>query len=78
MSLDPVRAARVRRMVPNPSTWHGAAMLQMKRIEGGRIMEYGTIWKSKLASDRIPILSGKTEIVFASVDDLIAAGWAVD
>jgi hypothetical protein len=79
MSLDPERAARVRRMVLDRSTWPGG-VLRMKRVEDGvAIVEFGMIveaepdWIAIAVDD--PVIGVRT---FASIEELIAAGWAVD
>ena len=79
MARDPVRAARVRRMVPDKTTWPGPS-LSMKRIEGDRIMEFGVIWNQDVMPDGriyLTLLNGREE-PFDSIEELIAAGWAVD
>lgn len=76
--LDPVRAARVRRMVTDPDTWPGAE-LRMKRIVDDRIVAFGKIADPDDADgDRILLTRGGVIDRFESVEELIAAGWAVD
>jgi len=78
--MDSKREARVRRMVPDPTTWPGA-YLCMKRYENDRIVEFGAIFGFTdtggiaMYVDNVP---EKRVAVFPHVDDLIAAGWAVD
>ncbi|KAA0573468.1 hypothetical protein [Azospirillum sp. Sh1] len=76
MALDPVRAARVRRMLPDKTTWPGT-VLAMKRIEEGCIVEFGDI-RSSTAPFFIHLGPGRAPLRFDTVDELIAAGWAVD
>jgi hypothetical protein len=79
MSLDPERAARVRRLVLDRSTWPGG-VLRMKRVEDGvAIVEFGMIveaepdWIAIAVDD--PVIGVRT---FANIEQLIAAGWAVE
>lgn len=75
MSLDPSRAARVRHMVLDRSTWP-SNVLHMKRIEGDCIVEYGVIFRAELPVGIQP--NHGAHITFKTLDDLINAGWAVD
>jgi hypothetical protein len=80
MSLDPVRGARVRRMVLDQSTWPNQRALPMKRIIGGR-GEFGVI-RAPVDPSNIVISyyedPNRHQGRFGSVEELIADGWAVD
>lgn len=81
--MDSVREQRVRRMVPDPSTWPQQSHLWMKRIDRHAnqsvSVEFGKLrW---LPSGRIAIacdLPQEALYIFENVDSLIKAGWAVD
>jgi len=79
MSLDPVREARVRKMVLNPSTWP-SDQLCMKKISGNNLMnaEFGVMVEWPLPELVIFSHGGENFQKFESLDELIAAGWAVD
>jgi hypothetical protein len=74
--LDPIREARVRRMVLDPSIWP-QRYLCMKRI--GVKFEFGII-ASDVRPNRIVITDlGHVQIAaFDNIDQLVEAGWAVD
>ena len=74
--LDPVREARVRRMVPDPTTWPGG-VLRMKRL--GKVPDFGMV--IRMTEGRVAILVEypvPTTVVYPDLDALIAAGWCVD
>jgi hypothetical protein len=80
--MDSVRENRVRRMVPDPTSWPQSSHLAMKRIsntkEHGTDVEFGKLrW---LPSGRIAISCDLPETlhIFENVDALIRAGWLVD
>ena len=78
--MDSVRENRVRRMVPDPTTWPQSSHLCMKRYdESNRSVEFGNLqW---LPSGRIVIrcdLPAEALHLFENIDSLIAAGWCVD
>lgn len=79
VKLDPVREARARRMVLNPTTW-ATDVLPMKRMV--HPMEFGVIYLQNVSPNRIIISASPGEnraaIIFGSIDELVAAGWTVD
>jgi hypothetical protein len=79
VKLDPVREARVRRMVLFPGTWPGAC-LHMKRL--AEPMMFGVIYPEGIQPGRICISASPGEnrvaVYFDSLEALIEAGWAVD
>lgn len=80
MSLDPVRAERVRKMVPNQAAWP-MRHLPMKKIEGGRIIKFGRI--VSVGCDGIVLAADDESVAipplhFVDVEELIRDGWAVD
>jgi hypothetical protein len=74
--MDPVREARVRRMVLDRSTWPGRALC-MKRTDTR--MDFGVIYEAEQ-----PIVihhhphEGTGVWTYQTIDELIAAGWCVD
>jgi hypothetical protein len=77
MPLDPVREARVRRMVPDRSTWPGG-VLRMKRLHKA-MPDFGAVLL--MTEGRVAILVEypvETTVAYPDLDALIAAGWAVD
>jgi hypothetical protein len=79
MSLDSERAARVRRMVADPTTWPGG-VLRMKRVEDGvAIVEFGMIARIEPGRIILAVDDPAEDVrIFAGVEELIQAGWAVD
>lgn len=82
--MDKDLADRARRMVPDPSTWPDFPRLHMKRFtpDGLHWAEFGTMVYGDIdpRSDQLIVRSkdGKRKTTFASLDDLIDAGWTVD
>lgn len=78
-TLDPVRADRARRMVLDESSWPGDRLC-MKRMTSP--MQFGVILKGSAVSGHIEIIEHPGvepfSIVFASIEELVAAGWTVD
>lgn len=80
MSLDPQREALVRKMVPDKSTWP-SPFLRMKQLVNGTFLDFGQI--EDVAADGSIVItdleSGLDEaLYFDNLDQLVAAGWAVD
>lgn len=76
--MDSVREQRVRRMVPDPTSWPQESHLCMKRYDNNQPVEFGNLrW---LPSGRIAISCDQPETLhlFENVDALIKAGWVVD
>jgi hypothetical protein len=75
---DP-RIERVRRMVPDRTTWPGGRLC-MKRIVDGQIIEFGMMAPRGSGSYFNICVDDPHEALctYANLDDLIAAGWRVD
>lgn len=79
MSLDPIREARVRRMLFDQSTWPNPRVLPMKRIMNNGNGSFGVIKPPVNPNDiRIITYDGQPFEQFENIEELIAAGWTVD
>jgi hypothetical protein len=65
-------------MVADPTTWPGG-VLRMKRVDGAAIVEFGLIARIEPGRIILAVDDPAEDVrVFAGVDELIQAGWAVD
>ncbi|MGY4617636.1 hypothetical protein ACVWZ4_002863 [Bradyrhizobium sp. USDA 4472] len=77
--LDRARADRVRRMVLGTKTWPNPHRLEMKRV-GMSEWAFGAIAFDEVSAGVIKVRSNLGEEIgaYETIEDLIAAGWAVD
>lgn len=77
--LDQARADRVRWMVLDTKTWPNPHRLEMKRV-GTSDWAFGVIASDEDSPGGIKVRSNLGEEIgaYETIEDLIAAGWAVD
>ena len=73
--IDDRRAQVTADFLCNRRSWPLYPKLPMKKIEGNEVKDFGTI----IAPAKLTInVDGGSQITFASLREMVAAGWVVD